>query len=182
MVQKCATCIKYPPGILTGHFHIGLSDNHTCSQFLRMQMELFCENAQLTCYYPFHNSTLKCILQQSCLLLVSSPQKPSKLLTISPMSLWTTRIKKALTARLTAKHSQIYCLITSKCLQQEDCGPFPQLVLWELTFSDSLWIWSTSMEPFTLRPDLGGPCQFSWVAVFHLILPVSRCLAFPQEN
>lgn len=133
------------------------------------------------CYNPFHNSTLKCVLQQTCLLLISSLEKPSKLLTISPMSLLTTWIKKALTAHTTAKHSQIYCLITSKCLQQKDCGPFPQLVLWELTFSDSLWIWSISMELFILCPDLGGHCQFSWVAVFHLVLPVSRCLPFPQK-
>lgn len=49
MVQKCASCIKYLPGILTGHFHTGLSENHTCSQFLRMQMEWFCEDSQHTC-------------------------------------------------------------------------------------------------------------------------------------
>lgn len=35
-MQKCATCIKYPPGILTGHFHTGLPENHMCSQFPRM--------------------------------------------------------------------------------------------------------------------------------------------------
>lgn len=29
-----------------------LAENHTCSQFLRMQIELFCENSQLTCLLP----------------------------------------------------------------------------------------------------------------------------------
>lgn len=116
-VQKCATCIKYSPGILTGRFHTGLPEKHMCSQFLRMQTELFCENSQLTCLWlSFSQWQPKMSLPAELPVAGNLSGEAFKVVNNFSRVSIDHMNRKALTAHMTAKHSRIYCLITSKCL------------------------------------------------------------------